>query len=70
VVNSCFLGIMEIKKEDLALLSRFFGSEAIRQVSIEYERRIFSKIKFYVVLEDGSEKCLRVYITKNKILIF
>jgi hypothetical protein len=61
---------MEMKADDLALLSRFFGAEAIKRIRIEYDRRIFSKIKFYVTLEDGSEKCLRVYLAKDKIFIF
>ncbi|HZY80108.1 MAG TPA: hypothetical protein VFE50_11335 [Cyclobacteriaceae bacterium] len=61
---------MEIRREDLALLSRFFGGKAIQSLDVFYERRIFSKIKVRLTMENGAEQVLRIYITTNKIVIF
>lgn len=60
-----------MSKEDLVFLGRFFfGDTPVKTVKVTYHRSFFSKIKIGLVLEDGSEKFLRVYITKKRILIF
>lgn len=62
---------MELSHEDLVFLGRFFfGDKPVKRVSVSYQQGFFSKIKVACELEDGSEKFLRVYITKKKILIF
>lgn len=62
---------MELTHDDLVFLGRFFfGDKPIKKVRVVYQRSFFSKIKIGLELEDGSEKWLRVYITKRKVLIF
>jgi hypothetical protein len=62
---------MDLTHEDLVYLGRFiFGDKPVKKVRVTYHRSFFSKIKIGLELEDGTEKWLRVYITKNKILIF
>lgn len=62
---------MELSKEDLVFLGKFFfGDKPVKRVSVTYSRNFFSKLRIDLVLEDGSEKFLRVYITRKRILIF